>query len=119
MRRVDAGRPLLLRCCRSENGGAFPSPERRRECIQQSAAKNNCGGAQESSPREIHLPAILEVIFGKLPGTIPAPSFTAMILSTGTLVSFSTDPLGQVISRDAILVRLPRPKKMRGSLADM
>src|SRR5882757_4078425 len=97
MRRVDARGPLLLRCSRSDNGG----------------------GAQESSPREIHLQAILEVIFGKLRGTIPALSFTAIILSTGTLVSFSTDPLGQVISRDSILVRLPRPKKMRGSLADM
>src|SRR6267142_6161706 len=119
MRRVDASGPLLLKCSRTENGGAFPSPERCRECIQQGAAKNNCGGAQESSPREIHLPAILEAIFGKLRRTIPAPSFTAIILSTGTLVSFSTDPLGQVISRESILVRFPRPKKMRGSLADL
>src|SRR5882757_8457980 len=119
VRRVDARGPLLLKCSRTENGGAFPSPERCRECIQQGAAKNNCGGAQESSPREIHLPAILEAILGKLRGTIPTLSFTAIILSTGTLVSFSTDPLGQVISRESILARLLRPKKIRGSLADM
>ena len=35
--------------------------------------------------------------FGNARGTIPAPSFTVMILSTGKLVSLSTCPLGHVI----------------------
>jgi hypothetical protein len=38
-------------------------------------------------------------ILGKLPGTTPVPSFTVIIWLTGTLVSFSTVPLSQVISR--------------------
>src|SRR4029077_19962157 len=63
--------------------------------------------------------AVFGAIFGNGCGTIPVPSFTAMILSMGTFAIFSTEPLGQVISRESILVRLPRPKKIRGSLADI
>src|SRR5579863_5972727 len=66
-----------------------------------------------------YLAAGFAVNFGKLRGTMPTPSLTAMILSMGTLVSFSTRPLGQVISSESIFARLPRPNKSRGSLADM
>jgi len=48
--------------------------------------------------------------FGKLLGTIPVPSLTAMIQSIGTFVSRSTCPLAQVISRDSILARFPLTK---------
>ena len=48
--------------------------------------------------------------YGKLLGTIPVPSLTAMIRSIGTFVSRSTCPLGQVISRDSILARFPQTK---------
>src|SRR6266550_1962155 len=47
---------------------------------------------------------------GKLLGTIPVPSLTAMIQSIGTFVSRSTRPLAQVISRDSILARFPLTK---------
>src|SRR6266699_4991755 len=56
---------------------------------------------------------------GKLRGTIPVPSLTAVILSMGLFVSLSTCPLGQVISNESILVRFPKPKWIRGSLADI
>src|SRR4029077_17812870 len=56
---------------------------------------------------------------GNLCGTIPAPSLTAMILSIGTLVSLSTNPLGQFTSRESIFVLAPNPKCIRGSLADI
>src|SRR4029077_16225895 len=97
----------------------FPFPERSGKRVQQRAAEENCGGTEESSSRGIHLLTVFGRIFGNERGTMRAPSFTAIILSMGTLVNFSTKPLGQVISRESILVRLPRPKKIRGSLADM
>src|SRR5439155_19176047 len=49
-------------------------------------------------------------IFGKLRGTIPAPSFTATIWLIGTLASLSTVPLGHVTSSDSIVLRCPSPK---------
>src|SRR5271165_2936532 len=66
-----------------------------------------------------HAPHYLLGTFGNGCGTIPAPSLTAMIESIGTFVSLSTCPLGQLITRDSIFDRLPRPKWIRGSLADM
>src|SRR5271156_5656166 len=48
-------------------------------------------------------------LFGNGCGTIPTPSLTAMIRSTGRLVSLSTCPLGQVMISDSILDLFPKP----------
>jgi len=55
---------------------------------------------------------------GNARGTIPTPSFTAIIRSHATPVSRVTMPLGQRISSKSIFVRPPRPKCSRGSWAD-
>jgi len=57
--------------------------------------------------------------FGKLRGTIPVPSLTAMIRSIGNIRQSIHLPARQVISRDSILARFPNPKMNRGSFADI
>ncbi len=101
--------------CGLEEESGFPAPERSGEGVEERRAKCREGRAEEAAAGKDHLEGIL----GKLRGTMPTPSLMARILSTGMSLRRSTWPLGQVISSRSILVRLPRPKWIRGSLADM
>src|SRR5215469_12396360 len=91
-----------------ERGRALPFPPRGGNRLEQGRAESHEGGAEETSSSNKH--DYRMGAFGKLRGTIPVPSFTAMILSTGRSVNLSTCPLGQVITSDSIRERLPRPK---------
>src|SRR5438874_10037307 len=117
----DIGKLHLFRrriCLRVKQQRALPSPQGRCQCVHERAAENEKRRPEEMTASKVHLGLTLAIL-GNLCGTIPLPSFTAMIWSTGTSVSFCTCPLGHVISRESILVRSPRPKWMRGSLPDM
>src|SRR5207244_10125904 len=74
---------------------ALPSPQGRCQCVHERAAENEKRRPEEMTAAKVHLGLTL---LGNLCGTIPVRSFTAMIWSAGTLVSFCTCPLGHVIS---------------------
>src|SRR5262249_17114872 len=84
----------------------FPPPQRRNKRIQHCSTEPDQRCSKKSPPGKNHLLGT----FGKIRGTIPVPSFTAIILSTGMSFSRSTCPLGHLISSVSILLRLPNPK---------